>query len=95
MTVSLQGYDVKFGDGSSNIFIEMSGSLCAGVSLMDPMDRHEPLSILENEENNPKLCLEAEAYGYGLTILKRENMAEKDNTLLLQLGCCSGLVDGF
>ena len=80
VTVSLQACDVKFGDGVSNVHIEMNGSMRAGASLMDPMDQNEPLFTLADEEDNPKLYFEirAEAYGYGLTILKRHNLAEKD-----------------
>jgi len=78
VTVTVQGAEICFGNGPANVLIEESDSQHAGASLMDPVCPNEPLFNLTNDDNNPDLSHEsrAEAFGYGLRILKHARLPE-------------------
>ena len=72
VSVNIQGAEITFGQGNSNIVIEECFSQSSGASLMDPADPNEPLFSLANDENHPSGSYErrAEAFGFGLKVLK-------------------------
>ena len=72
VSVSLQGSEITFGKGTTNVLVEESKIAHAGASLMDPADQYEPLFTLASDESNPTVHSEnrAEAYGFGMTALK-------------------------
>lgn len=73
VTVRLDGVDTWFGQGMSNVLIEESTSKEAGASLLDAANQNEPLFSLSRTEEDPLLDFEAraEAFGYGMVILKQ------------------------
>lgn len=80
VTVNFQGTEVPFGDGKANIHIEESDAEHAGAILMDPIDPHQPLFELANEENNPTVSYELreEALGFGHKVLRDAGLADDD-----------------
>ena len=64
----------------SNVLIEESTSVQAGASLLDAADQNEPLFSLSRTEEDPLLDFEAraEAFGYGMVVLKQSINNTKD-----------------
>ena len=73
VTVRLDGVDTCFGQGVSSVFVEESTYEQAGASLLHAADQNEPLFSLSTTEEDPLLDFEAraEAFGYGMVILKQ------------------------
>ena len=67
-----KGGDIRFGQGFSNVYLEECKPKQAGASLLDAADQHEPLFSLSTSDEDPFIGFEdrADAYGYGIKILK-------------------------
>ena len=79
VSVSLEGSEVTFGRGTSNVLIEESDSVHAGASLMDPADPHEPLFTLVSDESIPiSYESRAQAYGFGTTMLENAEIPDDE-----------------
>ena len=80
LMIKIYGTEICFGDAPYNIVLEESHNQQTGVSLMDPLDPHEPLFTLQNDQDSMGISHErrAEAYGYGIKLLRSEGIAEDD-----------------
>ncbi|KAL9105080.1 MAG: hypothetical protein Q9187_008828, partial [Circinaria calcarea] len=67
-----RGGDIEFGQGLSSVYLEECKPKQACSSLLDAADKHEPLFSLSASDEDPFIRFEnrADAYGYGLKILK-------------------------
>ncbi len=72
LVINIEGTEVRFGDAPYNLMVEESHTQKAAVSLMDPLDRQEPLFTLQDDEHSIGTSYEqrAEAYGYGTKLLR-------------------------
>ena len=66
------GFGQGFGQGLSNVYLEECKPKQACASLLDAVDKHEPLFSLSASDEDPFIGFEdrADAYGYGVKILK-------------------------
>lgn len=72
LLLNIEETKIGFGNAPYNLVVEQSRSQKASVSLMDPLDPHEPLFTLQNVESSIEISYEhrAEAYGYGIKCLQ-------------------------
>ena len=80
LIIKIYGTEICFGDAPYNIVLEESHNQQTGVSLMDPLDPHEPLFTLQKDQDSMGISHErrAEAYGYGIKLLRSEGIAEHE-----------------
>lgn len=79
VSIRLKKYDIRFGDGESRVIIEESDGENAGASLMDPVDQHEPLFSLLEDDSSPSIAYEhrTRAFGYGLKTLQQARLSDE------------------
>lgn len=72
LLLDIEETKIGFGVAPYNLVVEQSQSQKVGVSLMDPLDPHEPLFTLQNVGSSIGISYEhrAEAYGYGTKYLR-------------------------
>lgn len=79
LMINIRDMEICFGDGPYNIVIVHSRNQKPSVSLMDPLDLHEPLFTLQSDEHNSGLGYDhrAEACGYGTKFLQYGNVPKQ------------------
>lgn len=78
LLLNIEETKIGFGNAPYTLVVEQSQSQKAGVSLMDPLDPHEPLFTLQNVESGMGISYEhrAEAYGYGTKYLRLKKIPD-------------------
>ena len=86
LIINIREMEICFGDGPYNLVVVYSTDQNAGVSLMDPLDLHEPLFTLQNDQHSTSMSYDhrAEACGYGTKFLQYANVAEREQATLAQ-----------
>ena len=80
VNVRLNGVDIYFGSGTSNVFIEETARQKAGALLLDPASQNEPLFKLSKDDEHPMIDFESrvDAFGYGMKILQAASRNEDE-----------------
>lgn len=80
LIINIKKTEIRFGNAPYNVMVEESESQKAGVALMDPLDPHEPLFTLQEDENSLGTSYEhrAEAYGYGAKYLQLARLSSQE-----------------
>ena len=86
LTVNIREMEICFGDGPHNLLVVHSPNQNAGVSLMDPLDIHEPLFTLQCDQHSTGMAYDhrAEACGYGTKFLQYAKVPEQEQAMLAQ-----------
>lgn len=86
LMINIREMEICFGDGPYNLIVVHSTTQHAGVSLMDPLDLHEPLFTLQNDQHSTSISYDhrAEAYGYGTKFLQYAKVPKREQVALAQ-----------
>ena len=86
LIVNIREMEICFGKGPYNLVVVHSPNQNAGVSLMDPLDIHEPLFTLHREQYSTARSYDhrAEACGYGTKLLQYAKIPEREQAMLAQ-----------
>ena len=86
LMINIREMEICFGDGPYNLVVVHSPSQNAGVSLMDPLDIHEPLFTLQSDPNSTHMSYDhrAEAFGYGTKFLQYAKVPKREQATMAQ-----------
>ena len=87
LIINIREMEICFGDGPYNLVVLHSSKRNAGVSLMDPLDIHEPLFTLQSDQHSIGMSYDhrTEACGYGTRFLQYAKVPEWEQAPLAQL----------
>ena len=86
LMINIREIEICFGDGPYNLVVVHSLKQNPGVSLMDPLDIHEPLFTLQSDEQGTGMSYDhrAEACGYATKFLQYAKVPKREQAMLAQ-----------
>ena len=87
LMINIWEIEICFGDGPYNLVVVHSINQNPGVSLMDPLEIHEPLFTLQSDQHSTEMSYDhrAEACGYGTKFLQYAKFAKREQATLAQV----------
>ena len=72
--------EITFGKEPRNLIVEDCDPSAVGATLMDPVDKYEPLFTLVSDDNDNRISREhrSQAYGFGRKVLEHANATEDE-----------------
>ena len=87
LIINIRDIEICFGDGPFNLVVVHNPYQNAGVSLMDPLDIHEPLFTLQSDQLSAGTAYDhrAEAWGYGRKFIQYADIPMREHAGLPQI----------